>query len=293
MAKSSSFVDSFCHRSGMGRALRVPFAPFIQGKHMNDLIKQERNEGVLTLTFDRPDKLNALNNRMYTHLADLLLAADEDDQTGVIIVTGGASCFTSGNDLADFLQHPPTDLDSPAFRLMRVVIHLQKPLIAAVCGAAIGIGTTLLLHCDQVLVTRNAKLRMPFVNLGLCPEFGASLLLPRLLGHARAARLLLWGDSLDGAAAVACGLANELFDDGQQCLAAAQHMARRLLALPQESLRQTRQLLKQTTMPELQATIRQENLLFIKRLKSPEAQTALNAILNRSTDKKSLTGQPS
>ncbi|MGE8186600.1 enoyl-CoA hydratase [Pseudomonas sp. NPDC086278] len=260
---------------------------------MNDLIKQQRVDGVLTLTIDRPDKLNALNNGMYTQLADLLLAADEDGQTGVIIITGGASCFTSGNDLADFLQHPPTHLDSPAFRLMRVVTHLQKPLIAAVCGAAIGIGTTLLLHCDAVLVTHNAKLRVPFVNLGLCPEFGASLLLPRLLGHARAARLLLWGDGLDGAQAVAWGLANEAFDDGQQCLAAAEKAARRLLALPQESLRQTRQLLKQPLQAELQATIRQENLLFIERLNSPEAQTALNAILNRSTEKNPSKGKPS
>jgi enoyl-CoA hydratase/carnithine racemase len=259
---------------------------------MSELIKHDRNEGVLTLTLDRPDKLNALNNSLYTQLADRLLAADEDDDVGVIVLTGGPTCFTSGNDLADFLEHPPTHLDSPAFRLMNVVIHLQKPLIAAVCGAAIGIGTTLLMHCDQVLVTRNAKLRTPFVNLGLCPEFGASLLLPRLLGHARAARLLLWGDSLDGAAAVACGLANELFDDGQQCLAAAQILARRLLALPQESMRQTRQLLKQASLPELKATIRQENLLFIERVNSPEAQTALTALLNRSTEKHSPRGKP-
>ncbi|OOG14483.1 enoyl-CoA hydratase [Pseudomonas sp. C9] len=259
---------------------------------MSELIKHDRNEGVLTLTLDRPDKLNALNNSLYTQLADRLLAADEDDDVGVIVLTGGPTCFTSGNDLADFLEHPPTHLDSPAFRLMNVVIHLQKPLIAAVCGAAIGIGTTLLMHCDQVLVTHNAKLRTPFVNLGLCPEFGASLLLPRLLGHARAARLLLWGDSLDGAAAVACGLANELFDDGQQCLAAAQFLARRLLALPQESLRQTRQLLKQASLPELKATIRQENLLFIERVNTPEAQTALTALLNRSTEKHSPRGKP-
>ena len=117
---------------------------------MTDLIKQEHRDGVLTLTIDRPDKLNALTNSMYTRLADLLFAADEDDSVGVIIVTGGPTCFTSGNDLVDFLQEPPTHLDSPAFRLMKVVTRLQKPLIAAVCGAAIGIGTTLLLHCDQV-----------------------------------------------------------------------------------------------------------------------------------------------
>ena len=252
---------------------------------MSDFIKQHRNEGALTLTFDRPGKLNALTSRMYAQLAELLQAADNDDQIGVIILTGGASCFTSGNDLADFLQHPPTHLDSPAFRLMRVVIHLQKPLIAAVCGPAIGIGTTLLLHCDQVLVTQNATLRMPFVNIGLCPEFGASLLLPRMLGHTRAARLLLWGDSFNGDTAVAYGLANELYENAEQCLAAAQHMARSLLALPQESLRQTKKLLKQASMAELESTIRRENLLFIERLKSVEAQVALNAVLQRSTRK--------
>ena len=252
---------------------------------MTDLIKQEHRDGVLTLTIDRPDKLNALTNSMYTRLADLLFAADEDDSVGVIIVTGGPTCFTSGNDLVDFLQEPPTHLDSPAFRLMRAVTHLQKPLIAAVCGAAIGIGTTLLLHCDQVLVTRNAKLRTPFVNLGLCPEFGASLLLPRRLGQARAARLLLLGDSLDGNEAVAWGLANEAFDDGEQCLAAAEKIAQRFLAMPAQALRQSRQLMTQAGMAELQATLREENLLFIQRLNSIEAKTALNALLNRSTDK--------
>jgi enoyl-CoA hydratase/carnithine racemase len=252
---------------------------------MTDLIKHERRDGVLTLTIDRPDKLNALNNAMYTQLAELLLAADEDAQTGVIILTGGPACFTSGNDLVDFLQNPPTHLDAPAFRLMKVVTHLQKPLIAAVCGAAIGIGTTLLLHCDQVLVTRNAKLRMPFVNIGLCPEFGASLLLPRRLGHARAASLLLLGNGLDGNEALAWGLANEAFDDGEQCLAAATKIAQRFLAMPQEALRQSRQLMKQATLPELEVTLREENTLFIQRLNTDEAKSALNALLNRSTDK--------
>ncbi|MGH8385157.1 MAG: enoyl-CoA hydratase [Pseudomonas sp.] len=252
---------------------------------MTDLIKQELSDGVLTLTIDRPDKLNALTNAMYTRLADELFAADENDDVRVIIVTGGPNCFTSGNDLVDFLQEPPTHLDSPAFRLMRAVTHLQKPLIAAVCGAAIGIGTTLLLHCDQVLVTRNAKLRTPFVNLGLCPEFGASLLLPRLIGQARAARLLLLGDGFSGAQALDWGLANEAFDDGEQCLAAAAKVARRFLAMPQESLRVSRQLMKQPGMAELQATLREENQLFIQRLNSTEAKTALNALLNRSTDK--------
>jgi enoyl-CoA hydratase/carnithine racemase len=260
---------------------------------ITDLIKADQRDGVLTLTIDRPDKLNALTNAMYTRLADLLFAADEDDAVRVVILTGGPNCFTSGNDLVDFLEHPPTHLDSPAFRLMRAVTHLQKPLIAAVCGAAIGIGTTLLLHCDQVLVTRNAKLRMPFVNIGLCPEFGASLLLPRLLGQARAARLLLLGEGLNGSEAVAWGLANEAFDDGEQCLVAARQIAQRFLAMPQQSLRQSRLLMKQAGMAELQATLREENTLFIQRLNTDEAKTALNALLNRSTDKNPSKGTPS
>ncbi|CAI3800961.1 Carnitinyl-CoA dehydratase [Pseudomonas sp. MM221] len=174
---------------------------------MNDLITRELDQGLLTLAFNRPDKLNALNTAMYQQLGDLLLAAGEDPGVDAIILTGGAHCFTAGNDLRDFLDNPPTDLDSPVFRLMRVVMGLDKPLIAAVSGAAIGIGATLLLHCDQVLVSRSTKLRMPFAPLGVCPEFGASLLLPRLLGQARAARLLLANELLDGEQAVAWGLA--------------------------------------------------------------------------------------
>lgn len=249
---------------------------------VNTLVLHQRNGAVLTLTLNRPDKLNALSNAMYTRLADLLFAAAEDPETSVIIITGGEQCFTSGNDLQDFLEHPPTDLNSPAFRLMQAVVELEKPLIAAVCGAAIGIGTTLLLHCDQVLVTRNAKLRMPFVHLGLCPEFGASLLLPQLIGPTRAARLLLWGDSLDGTQAVDWGLANEVLDDGEHCLAMAQRLAEQLLKLPQEALLHTKRLLKQPQLETLKATLRRENLQFIECLNSPPAQQALNAMLNRS-----------
>ena len=285
MAKSTSPVDPFRHSGKLCLTLKVVAKSTAQAPCMTDLIKQEHHDGVLTLTIDRLDKLNALTNAMYTRLADLLFAADEDAEVRVIILTGGPTCFTSGNDLVDFLQAPPTHLDSPAFRLMRAVTHLQKPLIAAVCGAAIGIGTTLLLHCDQVLVTRNAKLRMPFVNIGLCPEFGASLLLPRLLGQARAARLLLLGEGFSGDDAVTWGLANEAFDDGEQCLAAARQIAQRFLAMPQQALRQSRQLMKQPGMAELQATLREENTRFIQRLNSAEAKTALNALLNRSTDK--------
>ncbi|MNZ96234.1 2,3-dehydroadipyl-CoA hydratase [compost metagenome] len=246
---------------------------------MTDLIIRDLNNGLLTLTFNRPDKLNALNSAMYSQLGEMLQAASEDPQVEVIVITGGAQCFSAGNDLKDFLDNPPSDMDSPVFRLMRIVMALDKPLIAAVCGAAIGIGTTLLLHCDQVLVSRTAKLRMPFVPLGLCPEFGSSLLLPRLLGHPRAARLLLCNELLTGEQAVQWGLANELHEDGEQCLSAARQLAQRLQSLPQEALRVSKRLLKDTHRAELEACVRREGLLFIERLHTPEAKAALRALV--------------
>ncbi|QBF26918.1 enoyl-CoA hydratase [Pseudomonas tructae] len=246
---------------------------------MNQLITRDLHQGLLTLTFNRPDKLNALNTAMYTQLGEQLLAAAEDAQVEVILLTGGAQCFCAGNDLKDFLDHPPRDMDSPVFRLMRVVMALDKPLIAAVAGPAIGIGTTLLLHCDQVLVSRSARLRMPFVPLGLCPEFGSSLLLPRVLGHARAARLLLCNELLTGEQAVEWGLANELHEDGEQCLAAARTLAQRLQALPQEALRISKRLLKDAHRQELATTVEREGLLFIERLHTPEAKAALRALV--------------
>ncbi|NBA98593.1 enoyl-CoA hydratase-related protein [Pseudomonas sp. R5(2019)] len=249
---------------------------------MNNLIQQEQHAGLLTLTLNRPDKLNALSNAMYDRLADLFFAAAEDDSVQAILLTGGEQCFTAGNDLQDFLDSPPKDMDSPAFRLMRAVVALDKPLIAAVCGAAIGIGTTVLLHCDQVLVTRTAKLRMPFVNLGLCPEFGASLLLPQLLGQARAARLLLWGDGLSGAQAVEWGLANQAFETGAECLQAAREAAQRVMALPQASVRISKRLMKAPQQAVLEETLRRENQLFVERLNTPEAKGILKGLLAKS-----------
>jgi len=246
---------------------------------MNDLITHDLDNGLLTLTFNRPDKLNALNSAMYTLLGDLLQSAQDNPLVDVIVITGGSQCFSAGNDLKDFLDNPPSDMDSPVFRLMRVVMALDKPLIAAVSGAAIGIGTTLLLHCDQVLVSRTAKLRMPFVPLGLCPEFGSSLLLPRMLGHARAARLLLCNELLTGEQAVQWGLANELHDDGEQCLAAARQLAAKLQGLPQAALRVSKRLLKDAHRQELEATVQREGLLFIERLHTPDAKAALRALV--------------
>ncbi|MCU0122949.1 enoyl-CoA hydratase-related protein [Pseudomonas vlassakiae] len=248
---------------------------------MTDLIQQQLDEGLLTVRLNRADKLNALTNAMYTRLAELFEAANSDPQVEVILITGSTECFTAGNDLADFLDQPPTDLQSPVFRMMWAVLALDKPLIAAVAGPAIGIGTTLLLHCDQVLVSRDAKLRTPFVALGVCPEFGASLLLPQVLGHVRAAQLLLCNQALNGEQAVQWGLASELFDDGAQCLAAAVKLARRLQQLPADALRISRRLLKDGQREALAATVAKEGLLFIERLNSDAARAALTAMVSR------------
>ncbi|WP_194792294.1 enoyl-CoA hydratase [Pseudomonas sp. UFMG81] len=248
---------------------------------MTDQILRELDEGLLTLRLNRPDKLNALSNAMYSRLAELFEAANEDPQVDVIVLTGSATCFTAGNDLEDFLDEPPTSLDAPVFRLMRAVLALDKPLIAAVAGPAIGIGTTVLLHCDQVLVTRDSKLRTPFVPLGVCPEFGASLLLPRLLGHARAAQLLLCSQLLTGEQAVQWGLATESFEDGAQCQAAAVKQARRLQQLPRDALRISKRLLKDAHRQELATTVERESLAFIERLQTPEAKAALQAMVKR------------
>ncbi|WP_153774929.1 enoyl-CoA hydratase [Pseudomonas sp. MNR3A] len=248
---------------------------------MSDLITCSLDQGLLTLTFNRPDKLNALNSAMYSELDRHLQAASEDPAVEVILLTGGAACFSAGNDLRDFLDNPPRDLDSPVFRMMRTVLALDKPLLAAVNGPAIGIGCTLLLHCEQVLVSRSAKLRMPFAPLGVCPEFGSSLLLPRLLGHQRAARLLLTNELLSGEQALAWGLANELHDDGEQCLAAAVALARRLQAMPQQALRISKRLLKDGQRRELEETVRREGELFIQCLASDEARAALQALVKQ------------
>lgn len=248
-----------------------------------DSIQAHVHSGVLTLRLERPEKFNALTNAMYDSLADRLFDTNRDDDVRAVLITGGDTCFTSGNDLRDFLESPPRDLDAPAFRFMRAVIELEKPLIAAVCGAAIGIGTTLLPHCDLVYITRSSKLSMPFVRLGLCQEFGASLVMPGILGATRAARLLLCGDSFSGQQAADWGLATEAFDSAEQCLAAAREQAHRLAQQPAGALRDSKRLLRAPQLEALRHTIREENQTFIARLQSEEARNALHAMVNKTT----------
>ncbi|AKV10458.1 enoyl-CoA hydratase [Pseudomonas fluorescens NCIMB 11764] len=248
---------------------------------MPDAIQIERERGLLTLCLNRPDKKNALTRAMYSHLAEALEQADTDPEINAVLITGSSECFTAGNDIADFLQAPPSNLDSPVFQFMLTLLECRKPVIAAVAGAAVGIGTTLLLHCDLVYISRDARLRMPFVNLGLCPEFGSSLLLPRLLGHAKAAELLLLGEGFSGEQAAEWGIATEALGSGEAALAKAREMALRFESLPPEAVRISKQLMKTPDREQLRKVIEEEGALFTQRLRSPEALAALSGFINR------------
>jgi enoyl-CoA hydratase/carnithine racemase len=248
---------------------------------MPNAIEVERERGLLTLRLNRPEKKNALTRAMYSHLAEALKQANADPEINAVLVTGSAECFTAGNDIADFIQQPPGNLDSPVFHFMLNLLECRKPVIAAVAGAAVGIGTTMLLHCDLVYVSRDARLRMPFVNLGLCPEFGSSLILPRMLGHAKAAELLLLGEGFSGEQAAQWGIATEALGSGEATLAKAREMALRFESLPPEAVRVSKQLMKAPDRELLRKVIEEEGALFTQRLRSPEAMAALSAFINR------------
>ncbi|WPN22632.1 enoyl-CoA hydratase-related protein [Pseudomonas marginalis] len=247
---------------------------------MTDAIQQRRERGLLILQLNRPDKKNALTRAMYTQLAEALEQADADGAIRCVLIQGSSECFTAGNDISDFLDHPPSDLDTPPFHFMKSLLNCRKPVIAAVAGAAVGIGTTLLLHCDLVYVSRDARLRMPFVNLGLCPEFGSSLILPRLLGHAKAAELLLLGEGFTGEQAAAWGIATEALGSGEAALAKAREVAERFETLAPGAVQVTKQLMKSVDREQLRQVIEEEGALFTQRLRSPEAIAALSGFIS-------------
>lgn len=248
---------------------------------MSELIRVEREAGLLTLRLDRQDKKNALTRAMYSRMAEALLEAQADTAVRVVLITGGDACFTSGNDILDFLEQPPSLRDSPVGRFMSALLEFPKPVIAAVNGPAVGIGTTLLLHCDLVFVGRNARLKMPFVNLGLTPEFGSSLILPCMLGHARAAELLMLGQDFSGEQAAAWGLANAALEDGATVLEHARDAARRFLHLAPSAVVESKRLMKAPFIEELRRVIAEEGDIFSTRLRSPEAIEALSAFMHR------------
>ena len=243
---------------------------------MNETIQRSIQDGILLLQFNRPEKKNAVNLAMYAALADGIERAGSDNAVRVIVLTGAGGCFTSGNDIADFESGSLAEEPSPAMRFLTALFLAQKPVIAAVSGPAIGIGTTMLLHCDLVYAGTNAVFQLPFVNLGLCPEAGSSLLLPRLAGYQRAAELLLLGEPFSAEAAREAGIVNALCPD-EQVLETAMASARKVAALPPAAVRLTKSLLKRSMATALRETMTEEAELFKKRLQSPEAAEAFAA----------------
>lgn len=237
-------------------------------------------EGILTLRFNRPEKKNAITLAMYTTLADAFSQADKDHSVRVILITGTEGCFTSGNDVADFLNNPPEGNSSPALRFLTAISQAEKPIIAAVGGAAVGIGATMLLHCDLVYAGTSAFFSMPFVSMGLCPEGGSSLLIPRMMGHQRAAALLLLGETLGAEAAREAGIVNAVCPD-EKLLETALARAAQLAAQPPASVRIAKALMKKDYSSVLAKTIAAEGAYFIERLGSPEAIEAMRAFMER------------
>jgi enoyl-CoA hydratase/carnithine racemase len=247
-------------------------------------IKTATLNGVCTIEIARPEKKNALTVAMYQAMTDALVAAKADAAVRAVLITGQPGVFTSGNDIEDFMTRAPGQgadaMDSPVFRFMRALLECDKPVVAAVTGAAIGIGTTLLLHCDFVYVSDEARLAMPFVALGLVPEFGSSLVVPQLMGHRKAAEKLLLGDPFTPEQAVDCGIANAVLPAGE-VVNHARRVAERFNNLPPGAVREAKQLMRAPQQELLLQTIATEGALFAKRLRSPEALEAFQAFFQK------------
>lgn len=247
---------------------------------MTENVVVESRGAVLHVRLHRPEKKNALTQEMYSALAAALRSADADPAVRVVLLSAEGDAFTAGNDLGDFLQRPPTDESSPVLQFLAALIDGTKPVIAVVQGLAVGVGTTLLLHCDLVYAGRGARFQLPFVALGLVPEAGSSLLLPQRIGPARAAELLLLGDAFDAEQALAMGLVSAVFPD-EELAERAEERARRLAAQPPEAVRLTKSLIRRADRAALPDHLREESALFLERLRSPEAREALQAFLER------------
>ncbi len=246
---------------------------------MSDVLV-ERRGGVMEIRFNRPSKKNAITNAMYGVIADALIEADGDDSVRVILFSAEGDFFSAGNDIADFAAQSAGGFEGPrhVIRFLEQIIAAKTPIVAAVQGHAVGVGTTMLFHCDLVYVADHARLTVPFVDLGVVPEAASSLTIQARLGYSRAFALFGLGEALSGADAAAWGLANAALPAGE-VLARARSAAERLAAKPPEALKLTKGLMRDREM--LLARMREEGELFAQRLKSPEAAAAFAAFLQK------------
>src|SRR5258707_12658104 len=244
---------------------------------MSDIITK-RSGNILRIQLNRPEKKNAMTLAMYNTMADLLNDAAKDDQIRVVLWHGAGDSFSAGNDIQDFLKNPPGPGESPQARLIEAVINFDKPIVAAVQGAAIGGGTTMLTHCDFVFAGESAKFRMPFVNLAVVPEFGTSYSVPARIGYLRAAELVLLGLPFDAKRAAELGLVTRVVAD-QQLLATA--AAQQLAVKPPAALQSCKRLMRSSTRELLERTVKLENEEFSVRVRSAEAKEAFTAFLEK------------
>ena len=236
--------------------------------------------GVMTLTLNRLERKNSITSAMYGAMADALASAEGDAAVRVAVLQGHETVFTAGNDIGDFLNQPPAGQDSPVFRFLRGIASFPKPLVAAVCGPAVGIGVTLLFHCDLVYAGDNAAFSMPFVNLGLCPEAGSSLLVPQMLGYHRAAEALLLGEPFMAEAALEVGLVNRVVPP-MEANGVARAVARKLAAKPPSSLAETKRLMKKHSQQAVLQQMGDEGASFARLLGEPAAKEAFGAFMDK------------
>ena len=244
---------------------------------MSDIIT-ERTSSILRVELNRPAQKNAMTSSMYTSLARILNEADKDDAIRVVLWHSTGNVFCAGNDVVDFLKNPPRPGAFPQGDLMDAFVRFEKPIVAAVQGAAIGGGTTMLTHCDFVYAVESAKFQLPFINLALVPEFGSSFSIPARVGHLRAAELYLLGEPFTAARAAELGLVTRVVPDP---FAIATETAQKLAAKPSGALVASKRLLKQPSIGQLNAAIKSESQEFMERVSGPEAKEALSAFLEK------------
>lgn len=243
-------------------------------------ILQNQEGAVLTLTLNRVDKKNSLTADMYADLALALTNASQDSSVKVVLLQGHETVFSAGNDIADFLQQPPASEESSVFRFLRGIATFPKPLLASVCGPAVGVGTTMLFHCDLVYAGDNAAFSMPFVNLGLCPEAASSVLAVQLMGYHRAAEALLMGEPFLVDEALEMGLVSRVLPP-TEANAYAQAQAQKMASKPLPSLMETKRLMKAKQTPEILACMQEEGKSFGRMLKEPAAIEAFSAFMEK------------
>ena len=249
-------------------------------KRNNDHIKTEIDGNILRLTLNRPDKKNALTLKMYSDMAQAIEDADKTSKIRVVFLSSSSDCFCSGNDLMDFMAFSQKGASEQSNPFLSALCHTQTPIVAAVGGPAIGIGATMLLHCDLVYAGQSARFKLPFVNLGLCPEAGSSYLLPAMVGYQRAARLILLGESISAKEAFDFGIVSAVVADNK-LISFAWQKACQLTKLPPESVRLSKSLLKKAFRDILDQTIADEIHHFTKRLQTSEFEEAVTAFFEK------------